>query len=136
VSIPTQPQPPEPIGIWQEFALARWLVPVKSEFDPNNHWSGWFDLDANASTGFIEVSGVTFTPDEARALARALMSAADHVELYTHRKLGALNSLIDFGGWPELDNLPNEEQARIRGFVRSAADRIRKSAETPSGDAA
>jgi protocatechuate 3,4-dioxygenase beta subunit len=116
---------PTVIAIWQADAVAKWLVPVESDHDPDDHWSGWLDINADANNGTVEVQGVDLTPDEARLAARALMSAADHVELFTWRRCETLSDLISPGRWPELDNEPVEFQAAARDAVRAAVNRIR-----------
>ncbi len=121
----TNPERSEVIPIWQEYSYARWLVAVASEHDEQNPWSGWLDIDADARTGLVEACGVEFTADEARVAARALMAAADHVEMFVDRATAPLFELVCPGGWPEIDHLPPETQAMIRDAVHAASRRIR-----------
>lgn len=113
------------IPIWQEFFEARWLVSVASEHEPDNHWSGWTDVDADARRGVVELGGVEYTPAEARSLAEALRQAADHAEQFGHGVARVLFDLTIAGRWPEIDHLPVETQRAVRDALRAAADRYR-----------
>jgi hypothetical protein len=117
---------PQVIAIWQTDFAARWLVPVASELDENDHWSGWTDVDADGRTGKVEVAGVEYTPAEAREFAKALGYAADHAERFGHNVATVLTQMTFGEAWPEIDHLPVETQRAVRDALRAASERYRK----------
>ncbi|GAB3376384.1 DUF6011 domain-containing protein [Amycolatopsis echigonensis] len=133
----TTNEPPraiEIVPIWQENPCARWMV-----FAPShdvNDGSGWdagvVDIDADARTGTVEIGGDQYTAAEARAIAQAIFSAADHAERFATRSASLLFELTGAGQFPEIDGLPTEQQRVIRGALQAAGDRWRKQA--PAAD--
>lgn len=125
------PRPPEGdrvelIAIWQEYFEAKWMVSVASTREPNEAWSGWADVNADARRGVVDADGVEYTPSEARALAEAYRAAAQHAETFGRRVGALLYDLTSAGTFPEISHLPAAQQSEIRDALRAAGDRYRR----------
>lgn len=122
----------ELIPIWQEFFDARWFVSVASTTQPDDPWSGWTDVDADARRGVVELDGIEYSPTEARALAEALRLAAEHAETFGSRVGNLLVELTGAGRFREIDHLPIEQQRAIRDALRAAGERYRTGQARPA----
>lgn len=119
---------------------ASWMVPVVSTTDPEDPWSGYHEVNANAVTGLVEHGEDTYTPAEARAVADAWRRAADHAEEFGSRAAAIIDEVATGGHLSAvIGHLPDAEQAVVRTTLREIATRYRTSypasaAPAPAGD--
>lgn len=98
---------------------ATWAVRHAETLEPGEPLSGWLDVQGDSTRRLVELGGCELEPEEARALAQALVLAAGHAEDYPLSVCRVINDLRSGNLSDRMGDQPNEVK-------RAAHDAVQK----------